>query len=134
MKPYRGICQNLQHLCCLLVTRFSPSLCFVVWMWTISSEVCVLPVIFNKLMSKFNLYFKFSLQVIHQRLKFLCTPFWNDVGMCGQIIHYAKMGANLLQQTWNTEMRTFKNEMRVRAKLLFPHIIIQDGLNRDWGL
>ena len=97
------------------------------------SEVCVLPVIFNKLMSKFNLCFKFNLEVIHERLKFLCTPCWSDLGMLGQTIHSRKMGANLLQKTRNTEMWISRDQMRMRAKLIFTHIIL-DGLNRDWWL
>ena len=96
-------------------------------------KVCVLPVIFNKLLSKFNLCFKFCLKVIHQRLKFLRLPCWSHLGMLGQTIHYGKMGANLFQQTRNTEMRIFRDQMRMRAKLIFTHII-QDGLNRDWWL
>ena len=102
-------------------------------LWIIFQAVCVLPVVFQKLMSKFNLCFKFCLQVIGKRFKFLWMPWWSDLGMLGQTIQYGKMRANLLQQTWNTEMRIFRDQMRMRAKLIFTHIIA-DGLNWDWWL
>ena len=78
---------------------------------------------------KFTLCFKFCLEVIYKRFKFLCTLCATDLGMLGQIIHYGKMGGNLLQHTWNKEMPIVKDQMEVRAKLIFTHII-QDGLNR----
>ena len=133
MKAYRGIHQILQHLCCLLVTRSSASLHFVVCMGTIFSAVCVLPVIFNRVMSKFNLCFKFCLEVIHQRLKFLCMPCSTDLGMLGQIIHYRKMRANLLWETWNTTMPILRDQIRVRTKFIVTQII-QEGVNCDCRL
>ena len=132
-KHSRGIHQILEHLCCLLSRKFSVSPHFAVCMWTIFPAVCVLPVVFHKLMSKFNLCFKFCVEVIHQRFKFLWMPWSTDLGMLGQIIHYGKMRGNLLRQTLNKEMWTFRDQMGARAKLIFTDII-QDGLNLDWWL
>ena len=146
-----SIHQILQHLRCLLSRKFSASLLFVVCMWTIFPAVCLLPVIFHKLMSNFNLCFKFCLEVIHQTFKFLWMPCSTDLGMLGQMIHYGKMRENLLRQTLNKEMWTFRDQMGARGhtlkkdmwtfrdqmwargKLIFTHII-PDGLNRDWWL
>ena len=67
------------------------------------------------------------MEVIHQKFKFLCKPCSTDLGMLGQIIHYRKMGRNLIQQTGNTDIPTFRDQMCVRAKLIFTHIT-QDGV------
>ena len=112
-----SIHQILEHLCCLLSRKSSASLHFVVCMWTIFPAVCVLPVVFQKLMSKSNLCFKFCLGVIHQRFKFLWMP----------------CSTNLLRETWNTTMPVFTDQILVRTKLIFTHII-QDGVNCVWGL
>ena len=95
--------------------------------------VRVLPNIFHKLMSKFNLCLKFCLELMDQRCKLLWVPCLTDLGMLGQIIHYSKMRANLLWETWNTTMPIFRDQIRVRIKLIFTHII-QDGVNCDWRL
>lgn len=100
----------------------------------LSSAVYVLPLIFNKLNFMFNLCIKFCLEVIHPRFKFLWTPCSTDLGMLGQIIHYGKRRENLRWQTWNTKMRTFRNHMWVRGKLIFFSHYTQDGLNWDWLL
>ena len=126
-----SIHQILQHLRCLLSRKFSASLHFVVCMWTIFPAVCVLPVVFQKLMSKSNLCFKFCLGVIHQRLKFLRMPCSTDLGMLGQIIHSGKMRANLLRETWNTTMPILRDQIRVGTNLIFTHII-PEGVNCDW--
>ena len=124
---------NLTRSMLLTAIKVFGQLHFVVCMWTIYSPVYVLLFIFNKLMSKLNLCFEFCLEVIQQRLKFFCTPYWTDLGMLRQIIHYGKIRGNILPQTWSTKMPTFRDQMRVRAKVIFTHII-QIGVNWDWWL
>ena len=105
-------------LCCLYVNYFFQQCVFF-------------PTSFTKLMSKFNLCLKFCLELMDQRCKFLWVPCLTDLGMLGQIIHYSKMRANLLWETWNTTMPIFRDQIRVRTNLIFTHII-PEGVNCDW--
>ena len=95
-------------LCCLHVNYSSSSVCSSRQL----SETYV----------KVQFVLKFGLEV--------CST---DLGMLGQIIDYGKMGGNLLRQTLNTEMSTFRDQMEARGRLIFTHII-PDSVNWDWWL
>ena len=131
MKCSRVMHQILEHLCFLFLTKSPGSVHLIVCMRRIFPAVCVVPVIFQKLMSQLNLCFKFCLEVIDQIFKLLWMPCSTDLGMLGQIIHYGKMRPNLLQETWNTTMPIFRDQIWVTSKLVFTHII-QDSVNGDW--